>query len=77
MTDLRYPICGFQWTPPESCASGALAIATQHIDVLANKLPALMRAAGAVGWGRAQSDTRYRPEGWMRARSCTMCLTAT
>jgi hypothetical protein len=61
MTDLRYPIGKFQWTPPESEERSAKDRA-QYIDVLA-KLPALMRAA-VQGLGPEQLDTRYRPEGW-------------
>src|SRR5580704_16537301 len=61
MTDLRYPIGKFQWTPPESEERSAKD-RTQYIDVLA-KLPALMRAA-VQGLGPEQLDTRYRPGGW-------------
>jgi hypothetical protein len=61
MTDLRYPIGNFQWTPPESGEQSAKDRA-QYIDVL-TKLPALMRAA-MQGLVPEHLDTPYRPEGW-------------
>jgi DinB superfamily len=64
MTDLRYPIGKFEWTPPASDEQSAKDRA-QYIDVLA-KLPALMRAA-VQGLRPEQLDTPYRSEGFKLA----------
>ncbi|HTV64727.1 MAG TPA: putative metal-dependent hydrolase [Bryocella sp.] len=61
MSDLRYPIGKFQWTPPQS-EEQAVNDRAGYIDVLA-KLPGKLR--GSVQDLRPeQLDTPYRPEGW-------------
>jgi uncharacterized damage-inducible protein DinB len=61
MSDLRYPIGNFQWTPSQSEEQAAKDRAS-YIDVLA-KLPGKMRSA-VQDLRPEQLDAPYRPEGW-------------
>src|SRR5512146_3292072 len=61
MSDLRYPVGKFQWTPAESEDQAAKARET-WIETIAALPVQLRNAVHALQPG--QLDTPYRPEGW-------------
>ncbi len=61
MSDLRYPIGKFAWTPPAD-EKQAAADRQKYIAVIAG-IPAKMQAT-VSGMSAEQLDTPYRPEGW-------------